>query len=32
MAYAGTDLREPREIERKLEFDPADKAAIEANP
>jgi len=32
MADAGTDLREPREFELKLEFDPADKAAIEAHP
>jgi len=32
MADAGTDPREPREFELKLEFDPADKAAIEAHP
>jgi triphosphatase len=32
MADAGTDPREPREFELKLEFDPADEAAIEAHP
>ena len=32
MADAGTDPREPREFELKLEFDPADRAAIEAHP